>query len=201
VQKDRVDKIDSEFDIFKSEVKGKIDSIEDKIDAVEESVSKIGEKQKEAETTINQLSDKKIAGVNMLDDMKHYLEYNKQYNEDEKRRRIEKKSKKELDELINLHERISFRKRNSKSAEKSVIFKSGKRIRLATREANQNSNYTTFGQESKIRNSFQQIKYAKDGRNSFKIPPIKTSHKKFTPKNFPNVDFISLADIDRQTLM
>ena len=64
--------------------------------------------------------------------MRDYLDYNKEYNKKEQQKRIELKSKKELDNMIMLNEKmVSFRNRESKSVEKSAITSKGyKRINL-----------------------------------------------------------------------
>ena len=174
--------MDSKFDLLQSEVKEKFVTIETEIGTVKENVTKIEEKQKETETKFA-MSENSIPHLSMLGEMKDYLEYNKQYNKNEERKRIEKKSKKELDELIHLNDKISFRKRNSKSAEKNAFIRGTKKLRLLNREQANDCNYTTVDHDSSVRCSLQQIRHGKDGRNFFKIPPIKTNLKKFTPKN------------------
>ena len=159
-KREQYQKIDSKIDLLKSEVKEKLQNFETEISSVKDNVSKIEEKQKttdeylgipsvtrsgviggENSSSINILiinnlnvgiSDKTIGNYQTLEDMRDYLDYNKEYNKKEQQKRIELKSKKELDNMIMLNEKMaSFRNRESKSVEKSAITSKGyKRINL-----------------------------------------------------------------------
>lgn len=201
IQKDRFEQIDTKFDMFECQVKDKFENIETKVTTVEQNVTKIEEKQKETNSILG-FSPNKPLSSDKMGDMKNFLEYNKQYNKNEERKRIEKKSKKELDQMINLNERMCFRNRNSKSAEKSTLAQPGKKFKLPQRESDNNCNYTTIEKDNVIRHSMQHIKYKKEGKNTFKIPPIKSIQKKYTPKNLgSNVEFISLEPIENQSFI
>ena len=109
----KFEQIDSKINVLSSEVKEKLESVRNVVDSMKKEVEKIEEKHKETNNTIS-----KSDSINKLQDMKNYLDYNKEYNKSIERERIEKKSKHELDNLILLKEKVHFRKRNSKSAEK-----------------------------------------------------------------------------------
>lgn len=187
------EKIDSKIDLLKSEVKERIESVEHSVEEVRANVSKVEERHKQTEIKLG-IAD----GGPGLAEMREYLEYNKQFNINEEKKRIENKSKKELDHIIELKQKMTHRKRNSKSAEKSSVLNGAKRLKLGMRESFKQGDYTTIETENVNRYSLQQINQSNDGRNKFKIPPIKTNHKKFTPKHLGNnVDFVSLEAIEK----
>lgn len=157
-------------------------TVENSVEEIKANVIKVEEKQKQTEIKLGNAD----AGPGLAE-MREYLEYNKQFNKNEEKKRIENKSKKELDHMIELKEKMTHRKRNSKSAEKSVMLNGARRLKINMRENLKQGDYTTIETENVNRYSFQQINLSNDGRNKFKIPPIKTSHKKFTPKHLGNI--------------
>ena len=131
--------MDSKIDILQTEVEEKFNSVKNVVETVKKEVDKIDEKQRQTDRKLS--SNESNA---KLQDMKNYLSYNKEYNRSVEKERIQKKSKQELDHMVKLNEKINFRKRNSKSAEKNKVTKRMQKLKLTMRDTFNETNYSTI---------------------------------------------------------
>ena len=131
--------MDSKIDILQTEVEERFNSVKNVVETVKKEVDKIDEKQKQTDRKLS--SNESNA---KLQDMKNYLSYNKEYNRSVEKERIQKKSKQELDHMVKLNEKINFRKRNSKSAEKNKVTKRMQKLKLTMRDTFNETNYSTI---------------------------------------------------------
>ncbi|CAI2363064.1 unnamed protein product [Moneuplotes crassus] len=209
----KFEQIDSKFQDLNSEVNQKIESVNSVVDNVRKEVIKIDQQRRSTEEQNPAFVEGLAAGSNryqgaygaqdphstktisQLRDMKNYLEYNKEYNQSIERKRVERKSKAELDSLVIVKERTKIRNKSSKSAEKYSNLPQVHKLKNLKLFKRNDMNQTMFSNASvRARDSLK----VKRGDMTHKGRALRNSLKKITPKNLASaVEFTSLKAIER----